>query len=659
MHRPFASIPDPLVRYILTFLSPRGLSLSCSLVSKRLCAECVNAAIVVVEQLSRQHTWVHGLFSTINYEYVTGDTILTNLSNYGNHPNMIHALHMMTSPQIMLVGGNSEPRRVDSYDVFCNRWNELSETLVVREVFFEVLCHAGFIYVFCGIHHASYGMVERFNPLLNQWTSMTPLPGKLAAVVGAVLNGKIYIVGGYDWHLAKYSDAVFEMEASSDGDVSWTQLDCRMRMGRSSHACVAFQDKLWVAGGISDEGDSEGNPTVEVLDPAVGYWQQGPQLNMRRFRLRLFVVCDELYAVGGDRDERGRLIVQSIEKLHPNGQTWSHVTFFNVERRGFLSTVVGPKIYIIGGRTGEVPLTTWDCYDVTTGQWLSDDSRSNSKSSNSSCSSSSNDSNNGIVPRLSLTESDAHMCYRRPSNSPKRAKLADDSVRLSPVAASAYGCWDTQETMMCMSPSACVSDDTSRMAPSSASSTVMSALIDGVHTSSNPGCSSRYRAVISGRTVAACHAAALSPNCNVQALAMRKTLSASGRPAASSAEQLDLSSLSAAEATAEGGETGGEPPAYSSTDVARYSIEPLAQEIEMCDGVSEEDKDDPDIMEIEEQSTVDIMIHRGVLAAIPSKSDSLLCVHQYRQVPPSVTLNRLGGVVGGRAVTLPEVQLTW
>ena len=379
--RPFSTLPDHVLRYLLSFLTPRSACLSACLVSKRFKREATHMAVAVVSKLGRRHAWVRDVVAD-------ADAVENALAPY---PSLIflRALHVLTSPHVVLVGGNAEPRRVDSYDVVCNRWAELAETDVVREVFFEVLWHGGFVYVFCGIHHASYGTVERFNPVANRWSPCTPLPGKLAAVVGAVFNGKVYITGGYDWHSCSCSDAVFVMdvvdvageagegedgatEGLPGGHVVWTQLDSRLRMGRSSHACVAFQGKLWVAGGITDDEDSEGNPTVEVLDPALGFWVPGPTLSVRRFRCRLFVVCDELYVVGGDRDERGRLIKQSIEKLDASGTAWTPVTHFKVERRGFLSSCVGSKIFILGGRTGDVPLTTWDCFDVTTGRWFSD-----------------------------------------------------------------------------------------------------------------------------------------------------------------------------------------------------------------------------------------------------------------------------------------------
>ena len=118
-------------------------------------------------------------------------------------------------------------------------------------------------------------------------------------MVGTVLNEKLYIVGGYDWHLAEYSDTVYILQkkekninnnsnntnnsnnsnnnsnnnnntsqknnannnnnnivknASNKGKISpktefkWILQESRLLEGRSSHACVTFLGKIWIAG---------------------------------------------------------------------------------------------------------------------------------------------------------------------------------------------------------------------------------------------------------------------------------------------------------------------------------------------------------------------------------------------------------------------------
>lgn len=115
------------------------------------------------------------------------------------------------------------------------------------------------------------------------------------------MNEKLYIIGGYDWHLAEYSDAVFllqkkEKNVSSKNlnstipisiantnnnnvnnsvnmknntnsntnnssnnksnksvlktEFKWILQESRLLQGRSSHACVSFEGKIWIAGVI-------------------------------------------------------------------------------------------------------------------------------------------------------------------------------------------------------------------------------------------------------------------------------------------------------------------------------------------------------------------------------------------------------------------------
>ena len=127
------------------------------------------------------------------------------------------------------------------------------------------------------------------------------------------MNEKLYIIGGYDWHLAEYSDAVFLLQkkeknvssknlnsiipinvtninnnnvnnsvnmknnnndnnnntsnntntnASSNNsnnksnksvlktEFKWILQESRLLQGRSSHACVSFEGKIWIAGKI-------------------------------------------------------------------------------------------------------------------------------------------------------------------------------------------------------------------------------------------------------------------------------------------------------------------------------------------------------------------------------------------------------------------------
>jgi Kelch motif len=231
-YRAFNLIPEQILRYILTFLNARELSSQCVFVSKRFSNDSRRAAKTVLDVLSEKYKWIRLLLlerkqlseecslsvenkggniesnitlksksfltSNSNTNQNNNQTNYQNQNQYQNQNsdinsyeriqieknirNNIYILHILTSPSIISVGGNFEPKRVDSYDVVCNKWIELSETKIGREVFFEVLWYQGFVYVFCGIHHSSYGSVERLNPLTNTWSKVSSLPGLLFSI---------------------------------------------------------------------------------------------------------------------------------------------------------------------------------------------------------------------------------------------------------------------------------------------------------------------------------------------------------------------------------------------------------------------------------------------------------------------------------------------
>lgn len=387
-HRPpFLRLPIHCIRFILSFLPARSLCGSSSPCCRLLYRESHKTALYITEQLRQRIPWIRDVLAEADsIEHKNGHlplpppSTLTSIcqksSTRGGCANPstlqrdhIKTLHFLTSPHIMCVGGNTEPRKIDSLDSSTLRWFNWSPIEVGREVFFEVLWYQGYIYSFCGIHHSSYSSVERFNCIANTWQPVASLPGRLAGAVGAELHGQIYIIGGYDWNTRLYSDAVYVLQTDCN---SWNVHPARLRAGRSSHAAVTFRNMIWIAGGIFEGTIHEGNSSVEIFDPTVGFWVPGPELRVSRFRLRLFVLNDELYAVGGDRDEKGRLIVQTIDKLDADMKTWVYVTSFKQERRGFLSSVIGKYIYVLGGRTDGKLLSHWDAFDVEEKTWLSD-----------------------------------------------------------------------------------------------------------------------------------------------------------------------------------------------------------------------------------------------------------------------------------------------
>ena len=92
------------------------------------------------------------------------------------------------------------------------------------------------------------------------------LPKQRSLVVGGQIGG-----GDNSEYENLYSDRTWIYDW---GDYSWIEISARLREGRHSHACTAFDegDMVVVAGGISKESDDEAIVT-EVLHLSTGIWK--------------------------------------------------------------------------------------------------------------------------------------------------------------------------------------------------------------------------------------------------------------------------------------------------------------------------------------------------------------------------------------------------
>ena len=237
------------------------------------------------------------------------------------------------------------------------------------------------------IEECATGTVEKYNPFTDMWSPMPSLPQRLRYAAGAVLHNQLYVLGGFNKTTNTASSAVYRYEfiaeqskaahmLSHDGFVEsssaaesgvggyWNHIDIPLPVGRYTHAAVGFDGKIWVAGGFPKPN------SVQVFDPLLGDWSEGPPLVVRRAQFKLLVVNGDLYAVGGDD---ATTLKTTIEKFNRLTQNWSIVTEFKEQRLMHSSTVAGSKIYIFGGMvSSQLALKSWDAYDVRNNRWDSD-----------------------------------------------------------------------------------------------------------------------------------------------------------------------------------------------------------------------------------------------------------------------------------------------
>jgi N-acetylneuraminic acid mutarotase len=186
--------------------------------------------------------------------------------------------------------------------------------------------------------------VYELDPVFNTWVLRAPMPTPRSAGAAAVLDGKIYVVGGRP-------PAGPQLEMYDPAADTWTVLP-DMPTARNHLAAGFIDGKLYVVGGRFGGGfNSELTNITEVYDPATGSWTAGPPAPTIRSGMGFAGVGHCLYVFGGEwnrADPRG--VFSQTEALDPRTGTWYELTKMTTPMHGQIGgAVFDGVIHIAGG----------------------------------------------------------------------------------------------------------------------------------------------------------------------------------------------------------------------------------------------------------------------------------------------------------------------
>lgn len=192
-------------------------------------------------------------------------------------------------------------------------------------------------FIFLSYSNASPSPSDQSEPL---WTNGSKMPTPRSAFAAAIVDDKIYVVGGQGEKVKK--DKIVELYDIKSGE--WTK-GTSLPEPLDHLGMASYEGKLYVVGGAHKFGYSN---KLLIFDPSTNKWTEGQPMPGARTALTVNFVDGKLYAIGGVDDVHN--VVATNFEYDPVSDTWTEKSPMPTARHHLTSSVVNGKIYAIGGR---------------------------------------------------------------------------------------------------------------------------------------------------------------------------------------------------------------------------------------------------------------------------------------------------------------------
>jgi len=228
--------------------------------------------------------------------------------------------------------------------------------------------------------------VEEYNPTTDTWTRKANMPTARNGHATAMLDGKIYVIGGEPTAQASIA-TVEEYNPATD---TWTQ-KADMPSRRTFLSACTVDGKIYAFGGLMAgvPGVTEGDrflSALEVYDPATDTWTRRADMMTPRAGAAAVTVDGKIYVIGGVFGNLHNAPLSIVEVYDPITDTWTRKANMPTARMFLSASVVGGRIYAIGGGVwGGAIYSTVEVYDPATDTWTSESDMPTARNSHASC----------------------------------------------------------------------------------------------------------------------------------------------------------------------------------------------------------------------------------------------------------------------------------
>ena len=247
---------------------------------------------------------------------------------------------------------------VEEYDPQTNTWRRRADMPTPRE-YPKAAVVDGIIYVFGGssgkdnkIGNTKFPIrVEAYNPKNNRWIRKKDMPVSRINFGLGVVAGRVYLIGGATGFGGGHKQRMDRVDVYNPSTDLWgTAPNMPTRRGPGGVAVV--NNRLYVMGGAGwpPAGAGPHLKVIEEYDPISRQWRQKPGMLDLISRFSTVVVRDEIYLIGGFRPLiRPREYLGRVDVYHPRTEAWDTIPELPSPLSPVDAAVVNGKIYVFGG----------------------------------------------------------------------------------------------------------------------------------------------------------------------------------------------------------------------------------------------------------------------------------------------------------------------
>jgi N-acetylneuraminic acid mutarotase len=216
----------------------------------------------------------------------------------------------------------------------------------------------GKIYAIGGSNGERLATVDEYDPAKDTWIPKADMPTARKDIAAAAVNGKIYVFGGSEESEGGGITTTEEYDVATD---TWTPRN-DMPTARLGAAAVALDGKIYVAGGW---GISKFESIMEVYDPATDTWEVKSEAPIADGNFSYAGVNGKIYIFGGTQNRTSTL------EYDPMTDIWTRKEAKPSDGLYSTASVLGGKVYVLGGTVGHgtPPSDRVEVYDPVNDTW--------------------------------------------------------------------------------------------------------------------------------------------------------------------------------------------------------------------------------------------------------------------------------------------------